>query len=175
MSDRELRVGADRPEERASPRAAGAALLRSLENTNPTYKLMIVGRLLDRMISRQVKHFADLPLAEWKVMASLGTLKEATAAEIAATSLSDPAEVSRAVNALEGKGIVQREENPRNRRSTLVRLTREGQLRWRETAARRAQLTRMLLSAFPADEVALLDEMLIRLAGAITDADDAAV
>lgn len=164
--------GASSRPARVAPRAPAAHLLQTIENTNPTYKLMIVGRLLDRLISRQVKDLADLPLAEWKVMAMLGMLKEGTASEIAATSLSDPAEVSRAVNALEARGMIQREENPRNRRSTLVSLTRGGQQHWRDTAARRAQLTRRVLSSLSAEEVKALDDMLARLAAAILEAEE---
>lgn len=158
--------------QRLSPRASSEQLLHTLAGTNPTYKLLILGRLLDRVISRQVKSLADMPLAEWKVMAMLGMLKEGTASEIAATSLSDPAEVSRAVNALEAKGMVQRGENPRNRRSALVSLTRGGQVRWRETAAQRAQLTRLIVEVLSAEERDALDDMLTRLAGAIMAAEE---
>jgi DNA-binding MarR family transcriptional regulator len=49
-----------------------------------------------------------------------------SAAEVASVAYSDRAEVSRAVGSLEQRGFVQREANPRNRKSSLVSLTAEG-------------------------------------------------
>jgi DNA-binding MarR family transcriptional regulator len=63
---------------------------------------------------------------EWRVLATLFRAGPATAAEIVRLIQQDKGSVSRAVGALERRGLVKRLANPRHARSPVVRLTPAG-------------------------------------------------
>ena len=93
---------------------------------NLPYRILLLAKLIDRITTPHVRRTAGLSLAEWRAMAQIFELQPCSAAEIASRALIDRAEVSRSLNSLESRGFVQREANPKNRKSSLVSLTEEG-------------------------------------------------
>jgi DNA-binding MarR family transcriptional regulator len=93
---------------------------------NLPYHILLLGKLIDRATTQHVRDAAGLTLAEWRALAHLDYLKRGTSRQIANLALVDPAEVSRALGTLERRGLVVREANPRNRKSSLVSLTQQG-------------------------------------------------
>ena len=68
-----------------------------------------------------------LSLAEWRVLAFIGTSGPASASEIGTAGEIDRAEISRAVSKLVKAGHVERKPSPDNRRRLIISLTSAGQ------------------------------------------------
>jgi DNA-binding MarR family transcriptional regulator len=96
------------------------------ERTHVPYRILLLAKMIDRVSSQQVREQAGMSLAEWRVISQVELMGTCSASEIANAAFVDRAEVSRAVAALEGRGLIQREPNPRNRKSSLISLTGEG-------------------------------------------------
>jgi len=90
------------------------------------YRILLLGKMIDRVTAQHVRDTAQLSLAEWRVLTHVEMIGKCSAAEVASVAYSDRAEVSRALSSLEKRGFIQREANPRNRKSSLVSLTPEG-------------------------------------------------
>jgi DNA-binding MarR family transcriptional regulator len=90
------------------------------------YRILLLGKMIDRVTAQHVRDMARLSLAEWRVLTHVEMIGKCSAAEVANVAYSDRAEVSRALGSLEKRGFVRREANPRNRKSSLVSLTDAG-------------------------------------------------
>ena len=90
------------------------------------YRILLLSKMIDRVTAQHVRDTAQLSLAEWRVLTHVEMMGKCSAAEVASVAYSDRAEVSRAIGSLEKRGFVQREANPRNRKSSLVSLTDAG-------------------------------------------------
>ena len=90
------------------------------------YRILLLSKMIDRVTAQHVRDTARLSLAEWRVLTHVEMMGKCSAAEVASVAYSDRAEVSRAIGSLEKRGFVQREANPRNRKSSLVSLTDAG-------------------------------------------------
>lgn len=90
------------------------------------YRILLLGKMIDRVTAQHVRDTAGLSLAEWRVLTHVEMIGKCSAAEVASVAYSDRAEVSRALGSLEERSLVRREANPRNRKSSLVSLTDEG-------------------------------------------------
>jgi DNA-binding MarR family transcriptional regulator len=90
------------------------------------YRILLLGKMIDRVTAQHVRDTAQLSLAEWRVLTHVEMIGKCSAAQVASVAYSDRAEVSRALASLEKRGFVQREANPRNRKSSLVSLTEAG-------------------------------------------------
>lgn len=89
-------------------------------------RLILVAKLLDLNVARLLAANANISVAEWRVVAQLGILHNASVREMARQACIDPAEVSRSVGSLERRGYVVRQSNPRDRRSPRFSLTASG-------------------------------------------------
>jgi len=113
---------------RAEP-ATGAKSTRPSFEFGPSqipYRILLLSKMIDRVTAQHVRDTAQLSLAEWRVLTHVEMIGKCSAAEVASVAYSDRAEVSRALASLEARGFVQREANPRNRKSSLVSLTEAG-------------------------------------------------
>lgn len=90
------------------------------------YRILLLSKMIDRVTAQHVRDTAQLSLAEWRVLTHVEMIGKCSSAEVVSVAYADRAEVSRAVASLEKRGFVQREANPRNRRSSLVSLTEAG-------------------------------------------------
>jgi DNA-binding MarR family transcriptional regulator len=90
------------------------------------YRLVLAAKLFDRAIARLVGLHSDLTLPQWRVMSQLGLVDESTIRSMAEAAAVDRAEVSRAVQRLEQRGLVRRRANSVDRRSPLFALTASG-------------------------------------------------
>lgn len=93
---------------------------------NLPYHILLLSKLLDRATAQHVRETADLSLAEWRAMAHIDYLGTCSASEVANLAFVDRAEVSRALNTLEARGLVRRDPHPTKRNSRLVSLTEAG-------------------------------------------------
>ncbi len=76
--------------------------------------------------SRELEERWGLQHSEFDVIATLGNTAGIRMGEIAARTLSSPANVTRLVKRLEGRGLVERERSPESDREVIARLTPAG-------------------------------------------------
>jgi len=127
---------------------------------NLPYHILLLGKLIDRATTQHVRDAAELTLAEWRALAHLDYLKQATSRQIANLAMVDPAEVSRALGTLETRGLVVREANPRNRKSSLVSMTEQGRALHDALREERGKLFEDWVSDLSQEDRSNLDAML---------------
>ena len=111
-----------------------------------TFRLLILARSLDRQAKRTYGESFGLSLAEWRILAKLGTVGSATVNRLASWMHYDKAQISRAVGALVEAGYLARSTNASDTRSATLTLTPEGQEFHRELMAFGRERQRLLLS-----------------------------
>ena len=128
------------------------------------YRLLMLGKMLDRLSVQQIREQTDMSLAEWRVLVHLAVMGTKSASEVSAAALVDRAEVSRAVHSLEASGYIVREDNPRNRRSSLLVLTPQGKAVYDRVFIERRGFFDSLTSDFDQETLEQLDGMLLLIA-----------
>ncbi len=128
------------------------------------YRLLMLGKMLDRLSIQHVRDQAGMSLAEWRVLAHLAVMGSRSASEVSAAALVDRAEVSRAVRALEEAGNLVRIDNPRNRKSSLLVLTPAGKAVYDRVHKQRRAFFETLTGGIEPEALAQLDSLLLRMA-----------
>ncbi|SDI94051.1 MarR family winged helix-turn-helix transcriptional regulator [Billgrantia gudaonensis] len=82
-----------------------------------------IGGELERLYAERYR----LSMAQWRVMAWLSHCDELTAKKVCDHTHMDKARVSRAIQALEERGLISRTPSPRDHRLHQLHLTEEGQ------------------------------------------------
>jgi len=116
------------------------------------YRLAVLAETVSRSIARVYAERFDLSRDEWRVLAALGengAMK--TQATLLFTTL-DKVQVSRAVARLEGRRLVEREADPSDRRSRILRLTAAGRAIYRQIVPLVRAREDYLLAALAAGE-----------------------
>jgi DNA-binding MarR family transcriptional regulator len=121
------------------------------------YRLAVLSEAVSRSIAELYTRRFELSRDEWRVLAALagsGTMKTRDAALY--TTL-DKMQVSRAVAALEKRGLITREADPEDRRNRILSLTAAGRALLRKLMPMVQAREAFLLEALTADERAMLD------------------
>jgi DNA-binding MarR family transcriptional regulator len=129
------------------------------------YRLSVVTNRISGALSR---HYADrfgIGIPEWRVIANLGRTPGLTANEVVERSAMDKVTVSRAVAALEQKGLLTRERDSGDKRKSRLTLSGKGQTVYAEIAPLALGFERELLTALTVEEAAQLDRIIDRLNG----------
>ena len=103
-------------------------------------------------------------MAEWRVLAQLAMASPASVRQLADQAWVDRAEVSRAAASLERRGLVERRENSKDRRSPLLFCTEEGRALARRVIPSRLQFHKSLTDLLTPDQVGQLEAALLTLA-----------
>jgi len=127
------------------------------------YHILMLGKMLDRLITQQVRELAGLTLAEWRVLVHLALLGEKSASEVSAAALVDRSEVSRAVATLERRGLLVRVPHPQNRKIRLLRLTAEGRDVHALIYDSRRRFFADVTEGLSAEKCAIFDEALLHI------------
>ncbi|MEP7351496.1 MAG: MarR family winged helix-turn-helix transcriptional regulator [Sphingorhabdus sp.] len=136
----------------------------------PTFRVGLVAKIMDRLTIRQLLEQDALTYAEWRVLARIAAMPDGgTAGQVAELAWVDCAEVSRAIGALERKGLLARRKNPSDRRTSSVFLTDAGKAQYCETLNRRSSFHEQLLSGLSHEERATLDDLLGRIGTELQD------
>ena len=101
---------------------------------------------------------------EWRVLFHLGRYGEMTATEISRRARMHKTRISRAVSALERRGMVDRDRLANDRRSEMLRLTRVGQAAYDDLRAEAEAYNARLLEPLDPAERQILMGMLRQLA-----------
>ncbi|MGX9355804.1 MarR family winged helix-turn-helix transcriptional regulator [Roseobacteraceae bacterium S113] len=99
-------------------------------------------RKVQRAILSEALNNEDMPVLEWQLLFSIARFGSCHLAHVTAQTSIDPAHGSRAVAALERKGLVERREDPGNRRRKLISLTSTGQSAFERIWPRARQVMR---------------------------------
>ena len=132
------------------------------------YRIVSLGDRLSRALAGA---YADegVTIPEWRVLAVISQEPRMAARDVVAKTPLDKMAVSRAVAALEDKGLVRRSEDPNDRRVALLSLSPEGRVIFNRIAALALDFERRLLDELSADEQKRLRATLARLEGAMTE------
>jgi DNA-binding MarR family transcriptional regulator len=113
------------------------------------YRLLLLARMIDRQAARKLQADFNISLAEWRVLAIVGVSGPSTAAAIGTHGRIDRAEISRAVAALERKGLATREPHPTNRRKLIIKATERGEALFEEVRHERQSFFQRMLATIP--------------------------
>lgn len=128
------------------------------------YRVLLLGKMLERITTHHLRRISDLSLAEWRVMAHLAVLGKTSASGLSSAALVDRAEISRAVRMLEESALISRDPNPANRRSTLLDLTEKGRALYSEVHQGRQKFFATITSDLDDEDMRKTDEYLFRMA-----------
>lgn len=128
------------------------------------YRLLLLARMIDRQASRQLQTEFNISLAEWRVLAFVGVSGPSTAATIGAQARIDRAEISRAVAALEKKGLTVREPHPTHRRKLIIRPTERGTALYEAVRQDRQLFFQSILATIPPEDADVVERSLTAMA-----------
>jgi DNA-binding MarR family transcriptional regulator len=134
----------------------------ALEGFAP-YRLAVTAHTVSRALSGVYTKEFGLSIPEWRVLANLGRFGPLNAGELAEHSSLDKPKVTRALQRLEARGIVQRAIVNADRRQVRLTLTRRGRLQFRQIAALALEWEAELLGALSAADRTALDRILTKL------------
>jgi DNA-binding MarR family transcriptional regulator len=147
--------------EPASPVDNGASGF-ALEDFLP-YRLSIVTQTVSGALSKLYASRFDLSIPQWRVMAVLGRYEPISANEVCDRVVMDKVAVSRAVQAMLRRGLVERTVDVRDRRRSALCLSKRGRAIHGEIVPLAIQYERRLLGTLSPEERTLLDSLLQRL------------
>ena len=104
-----------------------------------------------------------LTRTQWRVLANLGRFGAMTARDICRVSHMEKTKVSRAVAALEDRGILTRAPDPGDRRAEILSLTQQGAQVFADLGQRGITYDAALRAELGPDAAAHLDALLARL------------
>lgn len=127
------------------------------------YHLLMLARIIDRQSSRDLQRHG-LSLAEWRVLAFIGTVGPASASTIGKLGEIDRAEISRAVGRLETKGLIVRRADEKHGKRFIISLTGPGEEFFRQVREERRQFFSGMTEGLGRDERQLIDQGLEKMA-----------
>lgn len=127
------------------------------------YRLNVLAALTSNALAQIYAERFGLTIPGWRVVATLGQYRVRTARDIAAHGVMHKSTVSRAVAALEERGLIARRSNAEDRREELLELTERGRAVYEALAPEALAFEGRLLAVLtPAEQeslAALLDKL----------------
>ena len=127
------------------------------------YRLSVVTNRISGALSRHYATRFGIGIPEWRVIANLGRHPGVSANEVAERTAMDKVTVSRAVAALEHKGLLERGRDDADKRRSRLVLSEKGQNVYAEIAPLALGFERDLLTALTPEEYAQLDRIIEKL------------
>ncbi len=133
---------------------------------------------LSRFLPYQLNHLAEavshsfskiyadqygIGIPEWRVLATLGEYRAMTARDIGQATSMHKTKVSRAVAALEKRGLIVRIKNPDDQREQMLELSAKGSTMYEDIVPQALAYSAELQASLSAEQQALLDEIFTRL------------
>lgn len=120
------------------------------------YRIVALGRRLSEELGAAYRN-EGLSIPEWRVIAAVAQAPSVAARDVVAMTPMDKMAVSRAVAALEKKGLIERQK-AEDRRVVALRLTAKGEIVYQQVAAiALGYEDRLLRRLSPADRKAFLE------------------
>jgi len=117
-----------------------------------SFKISVLYRLMVRRSARFFNSEHDLSVAEWWTIGQLAVQSPGTVSSIVDLTQNDKAQVSRAVSLLIKKELVRKEDNPEDKRSSLLYLTDQGQDLYNKVLPIRQKTQNVLLDQLSPEE-----------------------
>lgn len=111
------------------------------------YRLSVLSSRISQSLARSYRVRFGVSLAEWRVLAVLGQDQPLSAGEVAARTWMDKVKVSRAITAMERKGLLHRTSDPDDQRVACLALSAQGLASFRAIAAFAQDYERELMQA----------------------------
>lgn len=133
------------------------------------YEINTVGFFISRAQATMRKRFIqgmrayDITPEEWVLFAGLSEENGISATDISKISLRDKPYTSRLLDKMERKGLIRREENKEDGRSSLIYLTKTGAAVQKEVGLLLEKMDRWAMKAFNAAEIEQLKGLLNKL------------
>ena len=127
------------------------------------YRLVHLAETVSRSFSQIYADTYGIGIPEWRVIATLGEHQTMMARDIGAATSMHKTKVSRAVAALENRGLVLREKNPDDLREQTLKLSPEGQAVYADIVPRALAYSRELQDALTEDQTRMLSDIFERL------------
>lgn len=127
------------------------------------YRLTKLSGMISRSLAAKYSKLFDLTIAEWRIVALLGSHPGLTAREIAPLASLDKVSISRAVERLTKSGRLEKRVLEGDRRSAALFLTKAGKATLTEIIPLAQSYEDQLLAEFSAEEIEVLDSFLNRL------------
>jgi DNA-binding MarR family transcriptional regulator len=127
------------------------------------YRLSVLTNRISADIAAFYQQRFGLSVTEWRAMAILGRYPGVSGMDVTERTAMDKVAVSRAVNALIDRGLVNRVFDSADRRRSILSLSDSGQAVYDEVAPLALKLEASLLESLDADERATLWRLLDKL------------
>lgn len=121
-----------------------------------SYNLQRLAGVSTRIALLTIKPQFDLNMHDWRALAVLDYLGAAPLQVLAQRAGVQKSQMSRTTAALEEKGLIARKDNPRDKRSTLLRLTEEGKAVVRAVLVTSRERNRRILAHLSEEERVVL-------------------
>jgi DNA-binding MarR family transcriptional regulator len=130
------------------------------------YRLSVASNAVSGLIARAYQDRFGLTIPQWRVICVLAEDGRMTQGQIVGRSFMDKVTVSRAVQGLAGRRLVDRSEHHADGRSHMLTLTPEGRRLFAEIAPMALAYEAALISGLAPEDVVLLRRLLGRLQSA---------
>lgn len=129
-----------------------------------TFRIARVQNTLNAHAIATLAAQSDLTLTEWRMLASIESRKQTTAAEIVRHTQIDKAQVSRAIKSLRARNLIIASENLEDHRQQTLSLSDAGRSVFEKLVVVMRQRQAMLTQDIEEDEIKVLFSILERLA-----------
>lgn len=127
------------------------------------YRLSVLSNTVSSAIAADYQREFGLNIWQWRVMAVIGESPGLTARDVAARTAMDKVAVSRAVTALEQRGLLSRQAHPGDARAARLDLTDNGRGVYNQIVPLALAHEQSLLGALSREEQAVLGQLLEKL------------
>jgi DNA-binding MarR family transcriptional regulator len=150
------------PSSTSAPLRSDAGACVVLERFLP-YRLNVLASLTSNALAQIYAERFGLSIPGWRVVATLGQYGFRTARDIAVHGVMHKSTVSRAVSALQERGLIQRSANVQDRREELLELTPAGRSIYDALAPEALAFEEGLISVLSRDEQDSLSALMNKL------------
>ena len=140
-----------------------------------SFKISVLYRLMVRRSARYLNRSYDLSVAEWWTLGQLAARSPTTVSEIVDATQNDKAQVSRSAANLINKGFVEKQDNPLDKRSSLLILTAEGKALYEKVIPIRQQTQNLLLDQLTDEERVITERAIMKMTNYLLDHPELAI
>ncbi len=133
-----------------------------LDETSIVWLISKSRYLLKRRLQVKLKDY-DISLEQWAILSRVYRAEGCNQKKIAEMSLKDRAAVTRILNILENKELIERKNSPQDRREFLIYLTEKGHDLYKKTSAMMSQNAQEIDSIFSESELEQFKDLLNKL------------
>jgi DNA-binding MarR family transcriptional regulator len=128
-----------------------------------TYRLHVIKKQTDRTMNEAFSSALGLSLTEARILLSVGAFGPISVSDLGRVSNLDRSQASRATDALERKGLLEKASNAADARGVLVKLSAQGRATYRRASAISTAQNEAILAALSAHEREVLQGALAKL------------